>query len=110
MISEKGKKDKRIEIRVSEYEFELFRRAQAISGDNTFSSFFTRIMYEESKNIIAENERFLESERDREVFFEAIFGDTDTEPNENLVKASQRYFKIFGKSENRKVRETPHQK
>lgn len=83
------KKDERIEFRISPEDKEIFLRAQKLSGDKTFSSFVTRVVRAEATNIIAQKERILASERDKEIFFNAIFG--DAQPNEALSEAAKRY-------------------
>lgn len=83
------KKDDRIEFRVSPEEKRMFRRAQKLSGDKTFSGFVTRIVRTRSIEIIKEKEMILTSERDKEIFFKSIF--TDSNPNQVLSKAAKRF-------------------
>ena len=83
------KKDERIEIRVSPRDKRIFKKAQRLSGDKTFSGFMVRILKKEAESIIAKNDRIIASERDREVFFDAVFG--NSEPNQHLIKAAERY-------------------
>jgi uncharacterized protein (DUF1778 family) len=68
-------RDERIEIRISHEDMNIFKRAQKLSGDKTFSSFLVRVLRSYSQNIISENERILASQRDREIFFDAVFSD-----------------------------------
>lgn len=82
-------KSERIDIRVSPEEKEMFIKAQRISGARTFSGFVTRIIKFKSSEIIAESERILRSDRDREVFFEALY--SSIEPNESLKIAAKKY-------------------
>lgn len=82
-------KDKRIEIRISDYDKRIFQKAQKLSGDKSFSSFIVRIVKEQAEEIVAKNDRIIASERDRELFFDAVFG--SSKPNENLVKAAKMY-------------------
>lgn len=82
-------KDKRIEIRISAHDKRIFQKAQKLSGDKTFSSFITRIVKEQAQQIVADNDRIIASERDREIFFNTVFG--DSKPNENLVAAAKKY-------------------
>ena len=86
-------KDERIEIRVSSQDKRIFKKAQRLSGDTTFSSFIIRAVRNQAENIIAENERILASNRDRKIFFDAIFG--NKEPNENLVAAAKKYKSVI---------------
>ncbi|MDN5211270.1 DUF1778 domain-containing protein [Fulvivirgaceae bacterium BMA12] len=82
-------KDERIEIRVSSQDKRIFKRAQELSGDKTFSSFIIRVVRMQAESIISEKERILASNRDRKVFFDAVFG--NQEPNKNLATAARRY-------------------
>lgn len=82
-------KVERIELRVSSTDKKIFQRAQKLSGDKSFSSFILRIVKKEAEDIVAKNDRILATEKDREVFFEAVFG--DNQPNNNLIEAAKRY-------------------
>ena len=82
-------KQERIDIRVTPEEKRLFLQAQQISGEKSFSSFLIRIIKNRSREIIGENERILASERDRNVFFDAIFA--DQAPNQALKEAARRF-------------------
>lgn len=82
-------KDERIEIRISSQDKSIFKRAQKLSGDKTFSSFIVRAVRIHAEHIISEKERILASNRDREIFFDAVF--KNQQPNENLVEAAKRY-------------------
>jgi uncharacterized protein (DUF1778 family) len=82
-------KDKRIELRLSASEKEIFQKAQELSGDKSFSSFVVRVVKKEAEKIISNHNRIIDSERDREIFFNAVFA--DQEPNQNLRDAADRY-------------------
>ncbi len=82
-------KDERIELRVSSTDKRIFKRAQKLSGDKSFSSFIVRIVKKEAEEIIAKNDRIIATETDRKVFFDAVFG--NIKPNQNLVEAAKRY-------------------
>ena len=82
-------KNERIEIRVSPYDKRIFQKAQKLSGDKSFSSFIIRIVKEQAEEIVAKNDRIIASERDRELFFDAVFG--NNKPNNNLIEAAQKY-------------------
>ncbi|GAI10030.1 unnamed protein product, partial [marine sediment metagenome] len=75
-----SRKNERIDLRVTLEEKKMFLKAHRISGDRTFSSFITRVVKAKSFEIIEENERILASERDRKIFFDALF--SDQEPNQ----------------------------
>ena len=82
-------KDERLEIRVSSADKKMFKKAQELSGDKSFSSFIVRIVGTEAQKIVANNERILASEKDRQVFFEAVLAHHS--PNQNLAEAAKRY-------------------
>jgi uncharacterized protein (DUF1778 family) len=82
-------KDKRVELRLSASEKEIFQKAQELSGDTSFSSFVVRIVKKEAEEILSNYNRIIASERDKEIFFNAVFG--DIQPNQNLLEAAKRY-------------------
>lgn len=82
-------KDERVELRISSTEKRIFKRAQRLSGDKSFSSFIVRVVKKQAEEILAKNDRIIATEKDRQVFFDAVFG--KTKPNQNLVEAAKRY-------------------
>ncbi len=82
-------KDERIEIRVSSHDKRIFQKAQKLSGDKSFSSFIVRIVKQQAEEIVEKNSRIIASERDRQIFFDAVFGEST--PNSNLVEAAKKY-------------------
>ena len=82
-------KDERIELRVSSEDKRIFKRAQKLSGDKSFSSFVVRIVKKEAEAIVSKNDRIITTEKDRQVFFDAVFG--NLKPHQNLVAAAKRY-------------------
>ena len=82
-------KDERIELRVSSTDKRIFKRAQKLSGDKSFSSFIVRVVKQQAEEIVAKNDRILATEKDRQVFFDVVFG--KSKPNQNLVEAAKRY-------------------
>ena len=86
-------KEERIEIRVSSHDKKIFKKAQKLNGDKTFSSFIISAVRKQAQHIIAENERILISNRDRKIFFDAVF--EDHEPNKNLITAAKKYKSII---------------
>ncbi len=82
-------KVERIEIRISSHDKRIFKKAQKLSGDKSFSSFIIRIVKKQAEEIVSKNDRIVASERDREKFFDAVFG--DIEPNQNLIEAANKY-------------------
>ncbi len=82
-------KDERMELRISSADKRIFKRAQKLSGDKSFSSFVVRIVKREAEEIVAKHDRIIVSERDRQLFFDTVFG--NTKPNQNLAEAAEKY-------------------
>ncbi|HHP7242621.1 MAG TPA: DUF1778 domain-containing protein [Cyclobacteriaceae bacterium] len=82
-------KDERIELRVSSIEKKMFKRAQKLSGDKSFSSFIIRVVKQHAEEIVAKNNKILATDKDRQIFFDAVF--SDAKPNETLVEAAKKY-------------------
>lgn len=82
-------KDERIELRVSSTDKRIFKRAQKLSGDKSFSSFIVRIVKKQAEEIVSKNDRIIATEEDRQVFFDAVFG--NNKPNQNLIEAAKRF-------------------
>ena len=92
-----SKKSERIDLRITQTDKELFKKAQHLSGDTSLSSFLLRILKQKTQEIVAKKESIIASERDRKVFFDAVFG--EIEPNDKLKKAAERYKGIIASSE-----------
>ncbi len=86
-------KDARFDMRISEKQKELYKKASEIKGFKSISNFIKSTMNEKVESIINENERILASEKDKEVFFNAIF--SNIEPNEKLKNAAKTHKKLI---------------
>ena len=82
-------KDERIEIRISSHDKQIFQKAQKISGDKSFSSFIVRIVKKQAEEIVSKHDKILASEKDRAIFFDAVF--KDAKPNQKLIEAAKKY-------------------
>lgn len=82
-------KDERVELRVSSADKRIFKKAQKLSGDKSFSSFIVRIVKKEAEEIVAKYDRIIATEKDRQVFFDAVF--SNNKPNQNLLAAAKKY-------------------
>lgn len=92
-----NKKDsKRIEFRVSAEDKELFEYAKTLMGYTSFSEFVRHILIRESKAIVEEKNRILASEKDKEIFFNALMGKEDP-PNNALREAIKYHDKLINK-------------
>ena len=61
-------KQERIDIRLSRFDKEMFKRAQRLSGDKSVSSFIMRVVKEQAEQIVEKNERIIASKKDRKTF------------------------------------------
>ena len=82
-------KNERVEIRISSYDKQIIKRAVKLSGDSSLGSFIVRVVKAHAEDIISRSDRILVSEKDRKVFFKAVFD--DAKPNSNLINAAKRY-------------------
>lgn len=70
----------------------LLEKAASIGGYRNLTDFILLTAQEKAKEIIRENDIILATEKDCEIFFEAIMN--PKEPNEKLKSAAQRYNKL----------------
>jgi uncharacterized protein (DUF1778 family) len=82
-------KDETIEITISSHDKRVFQKAQKLSGDKSLNSFIVRAAKTQAEEIIAKNNLIIASDRDREIFFDAVF--RDSKPNPNLIETANRY-------------------
>lgn len=79
----------RFDTRLSKEQKEFFERAAFIGGYRSLTDFVVLTVQEKAKEIISEKEQILASERDREIFFDAITN--SPKANKNLIKAANDY-------------------
>ena len=84
-----GIKQSRFELRLTEEEKSFFEKASQLAGYKTLSSFVISAIREYATKIIKEKEQILKSQKDKELFFDAVF--SDIEPNDELKIAAKRY-------------------
>lgn len=89
IMGAQASKDERIELRVSSSDKRIFKKAQELSGDKSFSSFIVRVVKQRSEEILARNNRIIETEKDRQIFFDSVF--SNSKPNQNLLEAADRF-------------------
>lgn len=83
------KQDTRFDTRLSKSQKQLFEDAAAVGGYRNLSDFILRAAQEKADEIIREHNRIIASQKDSEIFFDAIFN--PQAPNENLKKAAKKY-------------------
>jgi uncharacterized protein (DUF1778 family) len=91
---EKVKPEKaRFDARLTKEQKQFFERAAAIGGYRSLSDFVVSTVEERAIEIIRESESIITSQRDSEIFFEAVFN--SAEPNKDLVSAIQKYNQLL---------------
>jgi len=73
----------------------IFEKAAILGGYKNLSDFVVSTVYERAQMIIQKSETILASQRDSEIFFNALVN--PPEPNEALVSAAQQYKKMVSK-------------
>ncbi len=84
-------KQSRFELRLSKEDKLFFEEASQLAGYKTLSSFVISAVRDYASRILREKERILVSQKEKELFFDAIF--SNMEPNDKLKKASKKYLK-----------------
>jgi uncharacterized protein (DUF1778 family) len=83
----------RLEARISPDQKDLFQKAAALEG-RTLTDFVVGCVVREAKRIVQENEVIKLSERDRQVFVEALLNPPP--PNKALLKAAKCHARQIG--------------
>ena len=83
----------RFDTRLSKEQKQLFERAARLGGYRNLTDFVILTVQEKAKEIIEESEQILVSEKDSEIFFNAILN--PDQPNEALTKAAKEYKELF---------------
>lgn len=84
----------RFDTRLPKQQKEFFERAAVLGGYRTLTEFVISSVQDKAKEIIDEHNRILVSEKDKEIFFNALLG--DSEPNEALAAAAIKYNDALG--------------
>lgn len=79
----------RFDTKLSKEQKSYFERAASIGGFRTLTEFVISSAQEKAQKIIAKNETFLASKRDKEIFFNAMMH--PPKPNAKLKAATKRY-------------------
>ncbi len=82
-------KNARFDTRLTIEQKLLFERAAQLGGYRNLTDFVIMAVQEKAKEIIEEQERIIASERDSEMFFEAVFN--PDQPNNELLKAADAF-------------------
>ncbi|WP_259069005.1 DUF1778 domain-containing protein [Mucilaginibacter sp. X4EP1] len=87
-LSEKA----RFDAKIPKAQKQLFEYAASLGGFRTLTDFIMNAVQEKANAIIEEHNTILASEKDREIFFDALMNPPG--PNQKLRDTAQRY-KIF---------------
>lgn len=79
----------RFDTRLSKEQKVFFERAARVGGYRSLTDFIVLTVHEKAKKIISENEQIIASERDNELFFDAITN--SPKANKNLINAVNEY-------------------
>jgi len=85
----------RFDTRLSKEQKQFFERAALLGGYRTLTDFIIATVQSKAKEIIEEREKTIASQRDKEVFFDALVN--PSKPNRNLLTAKEAYNKLFSK-------------
>lgn len=90
-----GEEKARFDTRLSKEQKVFFERAARLGGFRSLTDFVILTVQEKAKLIINERERVLASQKDSEIFFDAIVN--AGKPNESLVLAAKQYNDVVSK-------------
>jgi uncharacterized protein (DUF1778 family) len=93
IIEHEGKA--RFDTRLSREKKLIIEKAARLGGFRNLSDFVVSTVYERAQMIIQKSETILASQRDSEIFFNALVN--PPEPNEALVSAARQYKKMVSK-------------
>jgi uncharacterized protein (DUF1778 family) len=83
----------RFDVRLPIEQKLFFENAAQMGGYRSLTEFFISTAMEKAETIIARNEKIIASQRDSEIFFNAIM--QQTAPNKELRKASEEYLQLL---------------
>ncbi|MDP3431378.1 MAG: DUF1778 domain-containing protein [Bacteroidota bacterium] len=85
----------RFDTRLSKEQKVIFERAALLGGYRNLSDFVISAVQEKAKMIIQETETVLASQKDSEIFFDAIINAAN--PNDKLIAAAKQYHDLLSK-------------
>ncbi|WP_194766206.1 DUF1778 domain-containing protein [Tamlana sp. I1] len=86
-------KNARFDTRLTKEQKVLFERAAQLGGYRSLTDFVVVAVQEKAKEIISESERVLASQKDSEIFFDAVLN--PKAPNQELSKAADEFKALF---------------
>jgi uncharacterized protein (DUF1778 family) len=86
-------KDARFDTRLPKEQKDFFERAARLGGYRNLTDFVVIAVQEKAKEIMSERERIIASQKDSEIFFDAVLN--SKAPNEALSKAANEFKSLF---------------
>lgn len=86
-------KNARFDTRLPKEQKVFFEKAARLGGYRNLTDFVVMAVQEKAKEIISEKERVIASQKDSEIFFNALMN--PKEPNEELSKAANEFKALF---------------
>ncbi len=86
-------KNARFDTRLPKEQKDFFEKAARLGGYRNLTDFVVMAAQEKAKEIISEKERIIASQKDSEVFFNAIMN--SKAPNDELSKAANEFKALF---------------
>lgn len=83
----------RFDTRLSREQKNIFERAAILGGYRSLTDFVILTVQKKAKEIIQERERIIASNRDSEIFFDAIAN--PDKPNTELILAAKEFKSLF---------------
>ena len=83
----------RFDTRLSKEQKAFFERAAILGGYRSLTDFVVLTVQKKAKEIIEERERIIASEKDSEIFFDAIAN--PDKPNKELLSAAKEFKSLF---------------
>ena len=90
---ELNKKNARFDTRLPKEQKVFFEKAARLGGYRNLTDFVVMAVQEKAKEIISEKERIIASQKDSEIFFNAVMN--PKVPNEKLSKAANEFKALF---------------
>lgn len=85
----------RFDTRLPKEQKAFFERAARLGGFRSLTDFVVLAVQEKAKEIILERERIIASQKDSEIFFDAIIN--PGKPNQKLTEAANEYKALLSK-------------
>ncbi len=86
-------KNARFDTRITKEQKVFFERAAILGGFRSLTDFVVVTLQEKAKEIVSERERFIASQKDSEIFFDAVINPKS--PNKELTKAADEFKALF---------------